>query len=335
MRRRGGFGGAAPPGRSCQIHHANRSDKSGAIRVEIIHGPHLRHQCPRPGTVKVHPTVVYSGLRSVISTSAVGLSSQDVFVQMAGGTPEGVIAAITMGFQKIIYVTSQPREVVWMALPSRAVELSNAVDYMNYQSPDLDESEKGFLAVEAVRMLAPYIKIFVLDRSQEIMVPPPFGIEVPPLQTFTYIAVTGRVVARAILGPSNHGADPDGVKTPESKKANKSSETPDEKKDDKSGGPGSSSGKVPRAAPKAAASSKIVKADEDMGEEEEDAEEDDESEEGGDDEMDDVKAIESLEQASNKNVGRPKAAGRATKGKVKGMRKKAAKAKAASKKCSL
>ena len=68
-----------------------------------------------------------------------------------------------------------------------------------------------------------------------------------------------------------------------------------------------------------------------MGEEE-DAEEDDESEEGGDDEVDDVKAIESLEQASNKNVGRPKAAGRAMNGKVKGMRKKAAKAKAASKK---
>ena len=190
----------------------------------------------------------------------------------------------------------------------------------------------GFLAVEAVRILAPYIKHFALDGSQEIMVPPPFGVEVPPLQTFTYIAVTGRVVARAILGPSNQGGDTGGVKTPEPKKAKKSSETPDEKKDDKSGGPGSSSGKVPPAAPKVAASSKIVKADEDVGEEEEDAEEDDESEEGGDDEMDDVKAIEALEQASKKKVGRPKAAGRAMKGKVKGVRKKAAKAKAASKK---
>jgi hypothetical protein len=36
---------------------------------------------------QVDPTVIYSALRSVISTSATGISSQHAFVQLAGGTP--------------------------------------------------------------------------------------------------------------------------------------------------------------------------------------------------------------------------------------------------------
>ena len=147
---------------------------------------------------QVHPTVIYSALRSVISTSAIGLSSQDAFVQVAGGTPEGIVAGIVMGFQKVIYVTNNDREASWMSLPSRATEVSNRVDYMNYESPDPEEPERGFLAAEAVKLLIPYIRNFVMD-NKDIMVPPPFPIEVPPLQLFTHIAVTGRVVARTVL----------------------------------------------------------------------------------------------------------------------------------------
>ena len=47
-------------------------------------------------------------------------------------------------------------------------------------------------------MLTPYIRNFVMD-NKDIMVPPPFPIEVPPLQLFTHIAVTGRVVALTVL----------------------------------------------------------------------------------------------------------------------------------------
>ena len=47
-------------------------------------------------------------------------------------------------------------------------------------------------------MLIPYIRNFVMD-NKDIMVPPPFPIEVPPLQTSTHIAVTGHVVARTVL----------------------------------------------------------------------------------------------------------------------------------------
>jgi hypothetical protein len=100
---------------------------------------------------QVHPTVVYSGLRSVVATSAVGISAQDVMVQMSGGTPEGIVAGVMLGFQRLIYVTTQAKEHVWMSLPSKAVELSASVDYGNYASPDPDEPEKGFLAVEALR----------------------------------------------------------------------------------------------------------------------------------------------------------------------------------------
>ena len=55
-----------------------------------------------------------------------------------------------------------------------------------------------FVAAEAVKLLMPYVRNFVMD-NKDIMVPPPFPIEVPPLQLFTHIAVTGRVVARTVL----------------------------------------------------------------------------------------------------------------------------------------
>ena len=120
---------------------------------------------------QVHPTVIYSALRSVISTSAIGLSSQDAFVQVAGGTPEGIVAGIMMGSQKVVYLTNNDGEASWMSLPSRATEVSSRVDYMNYASLNPDEPERGFLAAEAVKLLIPYIRNFVLG-NKDIMVPP-------------------------------------------------------------------------------------------------------------------------------------------------------------------
>ena len=147
---------------------------------------------------QVSPTVIYSALRSVISTSATGIASHDALIQMAGGTPEGIVAGIMIGFQKVIYITSNDKESSWMSLPSQASEYSNKVNYLSYTSPDPDDPERGFLAAEAVKLLIPYIRNFVMD-NKDIMIPPPFPIDVPPLQTFTHIAVTGRVVARTML----------------------------------------------------------------------------------------------------------------------------------------
>ena len=128
---------------------------------------------------QVSPTVIYSALRSSISTSAVAIASHDTFIQLAGGTPEGIVAAIMMGFQKAIYVTTTAKEYSWMSLPSQATEYANKVDYLNYMSPDPDDPERGFLAAEAVKLLIPYIRNFVMD-NKDIMIPPPFPIDVPP-----------------------------------------------------------------------------------------------------------------------------------------------------------
>ena len=191
---------------------------------------------------QVSPTVIYSALRSSISTSAVAIASHDTFIQLAGGTPEGIVAGIMMGFQKAIYVTTTAKEYSWMSLPSLATEYANKVDYLNYVSPDPDDPERGFLAAEAIKLLIPYIRNFVMD-NKDIMIPPPFPIDVPPLQTFTYIAVTGRVVARTILNPH---ATP---KKMEKKTQNLAEE-------DTHGGPGSASGTT--LPPKPQISGKIV-----------------------------------------------------------------------------
>ena len=110
-------------------------------------------------------------------------------------------------------------------------------------SPDPDDPERGFLAAEAIKMLIPYIRNFVMDNKEAIMIPPPFPIDVPPLQTFTYIAVTGRVLARKIL---NQHATP---KKEEKKTQNLAEE-------DTHGGQGSASGTT--LPPKPQISGKIV-----------------------------------------------------------------------------
>jgi hypothetical protein len=254
---------------------------------------------------QVHPTVIYSALRSVISTSATGISSQDAFVQMAGGTPEGIVAGIMIGFQKVIYIPSTDKEASWMSMPSQAAEYSNKVDYMNYTSPDPEDPERGFLAAEAVKLLVPYIRNFVMD-NENIMVPPPFPIDIPPLQTFTHIAVTGRVLARTMLV------------TP--KKENPSNEEKTQ------GGPGSPSGSTPPPKPKI--QSKIVQVtgvdDDGMPDEEENGEDDVEESEKG--KEDDIKELEKLESAASSKKPKPKgASSKRQSSKTKGAAKKKAK----------
>ncbi len=48
-----------------------------------------------------------------------------------------------LGFSRVVYVCSQPKEMQWMTLPSKASELSMGIDYANYSSPDPDEPEKA------------------------------------------------------------------------------------------------------------------------------------------------------------------------------------------------
>lgn len=146
----------------------------------------------------MHPTVVYNALKIALSTSAAGVSSNDVFVQLSGGTPEGIVGAMLLGFTKVFYIAGSEREVQWMTPPSKHEESAFNIDYRQYSSPDPDLPERGFLAAEAIQMLVPYLRNFVFETPGSVMLPPPVAIEIPPLQTFTFVQVTGKVIARTI-----------------------------------------------------------------------------------------------------------------------------------------
>ena len=253
---------------------------------------------------QVHPTVVFSALKSTLATSAMGLTANDSFVQIAGGTPEPMVAACMLGFQHVFYIASNEKEVQRMTLPSTAVELSSCVDYMNYTSPDPDSPEKGTLAVEAIKMLVPYIRNFLLEVPDSIMVPPPFEIVVPPLQTFTFVQVTGRVIARTISATGNDQPSqslPSVPSSPPAKKAKTAAKS----------GPGSSTGEEP---PAIKTKGKIVVA----GDEAEFDEAELDDEEGGSEE-DDEAALARLQEAASakKPKGRPVGGGKPAKKRAK------------------
>jgi hypothetical protein len=246
---------------------------------------------------QVHPSVVCSALKSTIATSAAGISNLDVFIQGAGGTPEGIVAAIMVGFQRIIYVGNGAEDVTRMSLPSLAVERSSGVNYMDYSSPDPEVPEKGVLAVEAVKMLVPSIKAFVTDDVSTWMVQPPFEIVVPPLQTLTFIGATKRVLARTIAGQTVAGA---GEAVEEAKPA-----VPAKKrKSAEISGPGSDNGAEEPELPKSLKNKKVVttpvpddQEEEDNDEDEQEGQDDDEDEED-ENEDDDMKALKKMQSAA-------------------------------------
>ena len=277
---------------------------------------------------QVHPSVVLSAVKSALSSTSAGVGPQDVFIHVCGGTPEACIAAILAGFSNVIYVAS-PQEQKWMKLPSEAEESMHKIDYNQYNSPNVDEPDEGILAAEAVRMLTPYIRNHVFDKPNVVKVAPPTEIQVPPLRTYTFIAVTGRVVARTVLpsgGTQVEEVDVPSKKSKTSEKSEKSEKAENSEKSEKSqkskssGGPGSASGSASFQTPKKKG---VVSADKKDGEDDDagDDEADDDEEEEGDVEEDEVAALEALEAAaggtpsdSGKKRGRPKkgAAGKAS-----------------------
>ena len=70
-----------------------------------------------------------------------------------------------LGFQKVVYVATDPKEIQWMSLPSAHDETIHKIDYQNYVSPDMDFPHKGFLAVEAEKQSSPYIRNFAFELS--------------------------------------------------------------------------------------------------------------------------------------------------------------------------
>jgi hypothetical protein len=249
---------------------------------------------------QLHPTVVLSAMKSLLSSTSTGIGPQDVFIQVCGGTPEASVAAILAGFSHVLYVGS-PQEQKWMKLPSESEECMYKIDYSSYNSPNVELPDEGVLVAEAVMMLAPFIRNHLFETPNAIKIAPPNQIRVPPLRTYTFIAVTGRVVARTVL-PEQRDED----EQPTKKKA-KTGSSPSGPTSS-SGGPGSASGKAPFKTPltkgKVTADDEV---EEDNGEEEDAVEEDGEE---GDDE-DELAQLEPLEASSCSNNqpgrGRPKA----------------------------
>ena len=261
---------------------------------------------------QLHPTAVHSAILLALSTNASGITPGECFVQLAGGTPEAAVAAVMAGFTKVVYVAQSEQELNWMRLPSTHEEKVNSIDYSgsNYVSPNPDTPDQGFLAVEAVKMLAPYIKNFVLETPNSLMVPTPVPITIPPLQTFTFIQVTGKVVARTM-----HSTTTGGESKPAEKAATQPSSSAAGSSSDKTGsggkgGPGSASGKQVPATPKA--KGKIEPEDADDGDEgEDDGEGDDDSggeAEGMQDELAQLEALETKKETPKKG-GKRKGAG--------------------------
>ena len=259
---------------------------------------------------QLHASVVASAIKSVLSSTSTGIGPQDTFIQVCGGTPEACVAAVLSGFQHVIYVAS-PQEQKWMKLPTETEESVQKINYTEYTSPDLEVEDQGILAAEAVKMLTPYIRNHVFETPCVPSIAPPFDIQIPPLRTYTFIAVTGRVVARTIL-PEQQQSE----KSMQSVQSEKSEQSKPQKRKAEEGGPGSSSGKASLATPKKKGKITADDGADDVENDEEEDENSGEEDDGGIDDMDDEMAqLEAMENeasgsTSGKKRGRPKASGK-------------------------
>ena len=136
---------------------------------------------------QVHASVVYSAIKSCLRCSAQCLYPNDCFVQVCGGTPEGIIAAVLHGFQHIIYAAGNEKEVSGMKIPTKQNETMRSIRYSEFVSHvDNFNPEEGCLFAAAVRMLAPYIRNSVMDTPGTLMVPAPYDIQFPPSRVYTF-----------------------------------------------------------------------------------------------------------------------------------------------------
>ena len=246
---------------------------------------------------QLHETVLVSALRSALATSAVALSKTDAFVQVCGGTPEGIVGAILCGFQHVVYVGTD-KECKLMKFPSEQEEQAGNFDILNYQSPDPEEPEMGSLAHYAIKKLASYIKNYIFEKNHAIKLPPPFAVHLPPLRKYTFYAITGRVVAHTVK-----------LQEPEEEHAHPSPFPPRQIGDatpKATAGPGSSAGSTTPGSTGKKRKSFVAK--EKPEETEEPTEEEDEeldAEEPGEQGMDDLSLLDQLEAAGKPKARRP------------------------------
>ena len=235
---------------------------------------------------QLHPTVIHSALQNALACTAAGLGPAECFIQVSGGTPEGIVAATMMGFSRVLYVGNTTQEVNGMRLPTTHEEQLHNLDYHEYTSPIPDNPEAGTMVAHAIQLLTPYVKNFVMETPGSIVVPTPYQVDVPPIQTFTFIPVTGKVIARTIGNTANSSRAPAGQGSSASAGPGSSASAGQGASAGQSAGkktgPGSSSGAVPPKTPK-----KMPKIEQEEGDDDDEGDEGDEdtgdNEEGADD----------------------------------------------------
>jgi len=270
---------------------------------------------------QVDPSVVYSAIKSCLRCSATALNPNDCFVQVCGGTPEGIVAAMVVGFQHVIFVAGTDKELSWMKVPTKKDETTHNIRYSEYVSPNIDDPNEGTMIAATVRMLAPYIRNFVMETPGTLVVPSPYDIVLPPLRVYTFVQVTGRVIARTVGGSEIGAESTRSMESPRSMKSAKSpGSEPSAKKHKTLGGPGSSSGMVPPTTP--TGMGRVAEDDGQGGDEDEvmDVDDDEVEEGGGNDDDDDLAKLESLEAELQNKTPPSKGRGR-SKGKGKGKNK--------------
>ena len=115
---------------------------------------------------QLDPSAFASALTSMLATSNMSLASNEVLVDMTGGTPEAIVAGIMVGFRKVLFV-ADGAERAMMTLPTQDEERDQNIDYNNFvPSPD-GPANQGVLAAAAVVSLASYVANYVMDRDSD------------------------------------------------------------------------------------------------------------------------------------------------------------------------
>ena len=238
---------------------------------------HFRHPS------QVDPSVLVRAFSSALSTSSLPLTNSDVFVNITGGTPEPLVAAIACGYRTIFHVAGSGEEELMFNLPTEEEQRLNNINYFEYKSPEPELPGMGVLAAEAVRQITQYLKNECTNTQGAIRVPLTQPVNIPPLQTYTYMPVLNQIVKRTI----REGKDAQDEKEAGDVPATAGSKTPKKSVTNKTETPAPP---TPKGVPTSKGASQ---ADED-DEEEEDEEDDEEKVDN------ELQALEEMQQTGKK-----------------------------------
>lgn len=236
---------------------------------------------------------------SALSTSSLPLTNSDVFVNITGGTPEPLVAAIACGYRTIFHVACSGEEEVMYNLPTEEEQRLNNIDYFGYKSPVPELPTMGVLAAEAVRQITAYLKNECLGVASSIKVPLVQPLNIPPAVTYTYLPVLNQIVKRTVRDTQD---------TKDDEPARDEPSTPATSK--KPGKPKAGLTEAPVApTPKGQATPTGPKGNEEEGDE-------DEEEDGEEKPDDELEALNEMEKAAGKKRKAGKQAGGTKKAKA-------------------